>query len=192
MYLLIAGLVIGLAMCPWIMGRMMPDDSFQKWYFGGGEEYDALKTFILDQAVAVKKEKDDVKEKLEATGVTPAAIDEAFGRIEDRAKADRLPHTQALSAARDRHTAWLVGLVSALVMAAALIMFIEPVFEPKGAAAAIRKRLVIGRYVLIAAWIAVTLAQPGYLAGLSPVFVILLVAVALLAALLPWLMAGKD
>ncbi|MEX2216576.1 MAG: hypothetical protein WD768_20855 [Phycisphaeraceae bacterium] len=192
MYLLIAGLIVGLAMCPWIAGRLMSVESFEKWYQGGGEQYDTLRAFVIDQDVRVRSEKQQKKEQLQATGVTPIAIDEAMAQIDERARAQRLPYTQALTKAHAEHQAWLVGLVSALVMAAVLLMFIEPVFEPVGRTAAIRRRLVTGRYVLLAAWIAVTLAKPTYLSGLSPTFAILLVVVALLAALLPWLLAGKE
>ena len=192
MYILLAGLIIGLAMCPWIMGRFMSVESFQKWYLGGAKEFDAYVEFQKEQNIHIGKEKLDKEAKLKATGVTEIAIKEAMDAIDEAARLERVRYPEAVNAARQEHLRWLISFVSALVIATALVMFIEPIFEPRGRTAVIRRRLVTARYVLIAAWVATSLAKPAYLTSLSPLFVFLLVTVAILAAIVPWLMAGKE
>ena len=182
MYILILGLVVGLAMSPWIMGRFMNEVAYHHWYFGGGKAVDEYREFLKSQGEEVRSKDDALLERLVATGVTKEAVDEMRATLFAEAEEARKPFTAAIAVERQAHEQWLRGILFALVTAVILLMFIEPLFEMTGNFAVFRRSLVTGRYALLAVWIALILGKPHAIQGISWLFLALAIAVILVAA----------
>ncbi len=185
MYLLILGLIVGLVISPWIMGRFMSDVSHEKWYRGGGDKVDAYHEFMKTHRDQQRQKDTELLDRLVATGVTKEAVDEMRAKLAEDARQERLPHEAAVAVEQQARAAWQRGLMMALVVALIVLMLIEPVFEMQGPMAAIRRRLVTARYGVVAVWIAFALGRPHALEGISWGFAALLIAVILAAAALP-------
>ncbi len=193
MYLLLLGLIIGLGLSPWIMGKFLDENAFTKWYFYGNDAaFDELADFIEEQEDRTAKKIGDAVAMLTITDATPAAMEEKRLEIIVAAEDERRPYVDAVALARERHRLWMLGFVFTLVIAAAALMFVEPLFDPTSRLAGLRRRLSTGRYAIMAVWIATVIAKPHYIAMPMLPFLIALLAVALLAAALPWLLAGKS
>jgi hypothetical protein len=178
LYLLIAGIVLGVLLGPALLGRVAPS-VYQDVFVGGGE---------FTQQIAEEQAKTDKQlEALTDIGVTEAAIPEqalAGGQ-----------HLILLQARRDQaqrdRLSELTGWTSALMLAVIAVMMIESLVSPDVSAGKAMRvppalgRLVTARYALAALWITVVLAQPALLKQLPILFVGSLVVVALAAALVP-------
>lgn len=182
MYILIVGLIVGLAMSPWIMGRFMGEVTYNHWYFGGGKAVDDYQEFLKSHSDDVKQKDEELLDRLIATGATKEAVDELRASLFAEAEEARKPFTAAIAAERQAHEQWLRGVLVALVMAAVLLMFIEPLFEMVGSLAVFRRSLVTGRYALLAAWVALALGKPHAIQGISWLFLALAIIVTLAAA----------
>ena len=192
MYLLLLGLIVGLVLSPWIGGKYLAEDTFTKWYFYGNDPaFDALADFIHEQEERTARQIGDAAAMLKLSDATPTAIEEKRLEIIAAAEDERRPYVDAVADARERHRLWMIGFVFTLMIAAAALMFIEPLFDPAGRLAGFRRRLSTGRYAVMAVWIGTVLAKPHYIAMPMLPFLVTLLAVALLAAALPWLLAGR-
>lgn len=185
MYILILGLIVGLVISPWLMGRFLDDVSYQRWYLGGGEAVTAYQEFMKTHVVETRAKDDELLDRLKSTGVTKEAVDEMRANLQDEARATWQPYYDAATVEREAHAAWQRGLMVALVVAVIVIMLIEPVFEMQGPMSAIRRRLVTARYGLVAVWIAFALGRPHAMQGISWGFAVMLIAVILAATVLP-------
>jgi hypothetical protein len=193
MYLLLLGLVVGLAMSPWIMGRFMSEVAFNHWYHGGGQALTDFETFLESHGPETKAKEAELLERLLATGATKEAVDEMQADLAIKAQEARKPFTEAIAVERKRHVEWYRGLMASLVLAAVTLMFLEPLFEPGGGLAGVRRRLVFGRYTMLAAWVALALAKPHMMAGTNWLLGIVLVGLAIGSAAIPMLTQGpKD
>ncbi len=92
---------------------------------------------------------------------------------------------------RERRRVWMQSFIFTLAIAVAALMFIEPLFDPTSRLASLRRRLTTGRYAIMAVWVGAVFAKPHFIAMPLVPFLILLLAISLLAAALPWLLAGK-
>jgi|GEM_PF-3368140 len=187
MYLLIAGLILGLILSPWIMGRFMDDVSYQRWYMGGGEAVTAYNEFMKTHVIDTRAKDNELLDRLKSTGVTKEAVDEMRAKLQDEARAQWQPYYDAAAVEREAHAAWQRGFMVSLVAAMIVLMLMEPVFELAGSMATVRRRLVTGRYGLIAVWIVYALAKPHALTGIPWAFAMLAVLVIVVATLLPLL-----
>lgn len=156
LYLLIAGVVVGILVGPAILGRVA-SDTYQRLFVGQAPDLQAQVELI---------------ERLRATGVTETAVNEQLDKLR-RNTAD----------AQREHLARLQGLTTAVVLVLAALMMVEPLVQPEAVQA--RAGLATARYALIAVWLALILARPALLRHISLSFVVLLLIIALLAALLP-------
>ena len=109
-----------------------------------------------------------------------AALAEA-GRIDGAELLDHVqrPPVSKQTRVRLRRARHHRGRMYALILAIFTVMIIETVVVTR------RQGLMRARYALAAVFIALLLAQPAVLAGFSPAFLLLLLAVALLAAWMP-------
>lgn len=185
MYLLILGLVVGLALSPWIMGRFLNDVQFDHWYHGGGQALQAYTEFEKEHALKVRAQEDELLDRLIASGATQDAVEEKRQELQRTAIAERKPFTDDLKLARQAHEQWYRGFLFSLVVAATGLMFLEPLFDLPGPLASVRRRLVTARYAVFAVWIGFALAKPHMVQDVGWVFVILIVIVAIAAAILP-------
>lgn len=178
LYLLVAGIVLGVLLGPAVLGRVAPS-IYQDVFVGGGE---IAKELIESQAETQRQ-----LEALEATGVTDVALPE---QVMAREQQLVLLKAQLDQAQRDR-LGELIGWTGALMLAVIAVMMIESLVSPDVSAGKTMKvppalgRLITARYALAALWITIVLAQPALLKQLPILFVGLLVVVALAAALVP-------
>ena len=170
--IMVIGIVVGVLLGPWCLGRTAPQ-RYDRWFFGTGET-----TRELD---GYDRKANDVLERLANTGATAAAVAEEQHRM-DRERERILEEIQNQ---RDEYLKTLLGRTQALIVAMISLMVIEGIFSPSRATPQTRgtASLATARYALTAVWLALTLAQPALLTGVSVLFVILLVGVSLAGAL---------
>lgn len=165
LYLLVAGVVAGVLLGPGVFGRLAP------------EAYDevfppSIQTVGL-QLVELEKKLAANRELLRQIGATDAAISDLEAqrpekRTELEARFDRA------SRSAGRTTSLLVALVVTMILEAAI------------GAHRVRRRLTQARYALLAIWVALILAQPAVLSGISLPFVAMLTLIVLIAAVVPF------
>ena len=189
MYILILGLVVGLALSPWIMGRFMGEVAYNHWYYGGGQAVDDYQAFLKTQGTELKTKDEELLDRLVATGVTKEAVDEMRESLFAQAEEARKPFTEAIALNRQAHEQWVRGMMVALILLVVAMMFAEPLFEMTGPLAAVRRRLVTGRYAALAVWIAFALAKPHAIQGIPWIFVLLALVVVLAATVGPAMIA---
>jgi hypothetical protein len=174
LYLLIAGIILGVLLGPAVLGRLAPS-IYEDAFVGGTQQRQELfenKTQIEAQA-----------QTLLEIGVTDAAIPEHLLQIKQQEIAWRV--------AIQQHLNTLVGWTTALMLAVIAVMMLESLMSPDTQAkntfevSPALGRLATARYALSALWIAIMLAQPKLLTQLPIAFAGLLVLVSLAAALVP-------
>jgi len=191
MYLLILGLIVGLALSPWILGRFLDEPTFNRWYYGGGESLRAYERFIRTHEVERSQKHQDLLDRLAATGATKEAVDELQAQFVAEGQAYLKPYEDAVLIERAIHEAWYRGLITAMMLTAAVLMLLEPLFETSGPMAPLRRRLIFARYAVLATWIALTLAKPHVLLGTPWLFVLLVIAIVVMAAALPQMLGAN-
>ncbi len=178
LYLLVAGLLLGVLLGPAVLGRAAPS-LYQQVFVGGGE--------ILQQIEAEQEKTRQQIEALEGTDVTEVAITEQLAGREQQIVLLKAQYEQAC---RER-LGELTGWINALMLAVIAIMLIESLMSPDVSEGKTLKvpaalgRLNTARYALAALWITIAMAQPALLKQLPILFLALLVIVALAAALVP-------
>ena len=174
LYLLVAGIVLGVLLGPAVLGRLAPS-VYEDAFVGGAEQKQALlenKTEVEAQA-----------QTLEEIGVTEAAIPEHLLQIKQQ--------EILWQAAKQQHLNTLVGWTTALMLAVIAVMMIESLMSPDTqtnnafVVSPALGRLATARYALCALWITIMLAQPKLLTQLPILFAGLLVIVSIAAALVP-------
>ncbi len=163
-YLLVGGLIAGMLLGPAVLGRWQPD-LHGRWF----PSVDAAQQHFAAEMTA----HDQQARALEA-------LAEA-GRIDGAELLDHVqrPPVSKQTRVRLRRARHHRGRMYALILAIFTVMIIETVVVTR------RQGLMRARYALAAVFIALLLAQPAVLAGFSPAFLLLLLAVALLAAWMP-------
>ncbi len=178
LYLLVAGIVLGVLLGPAVLGRLAPS-VYEDAFVGGA---DIARQLAEDRAQTLQQ-----LDALEAIGVTDAAIPEQALQAQQQ----EVVLLAQLQQAQHEHLASLTGWTTALMLAVIAVMMLESLFSPETQNAGAFEvspalgRLVTARYALCALWIAIMLAQPKLLAQLPIVFAGLLIAVALAVALVP-------
>ncbi|MEZ6190224.1 MAG: hypothetical protein R3C45_02935 [Phycisphaerales bacterium] len=178
LYLLIAGIVLGVLLGPAVLGRVAPD-VYRDVFVGGGE--------YLHQLTEENIKTQQQLEALQDTGVTEEAIPEhVVGREQEL-----VVLKAQLDAAQRQRMGELTGWTAALMLAVIAVMMVESLISPDleaGVAAKVPPavgRLVTARYALASLWIAIVLARPQLLTQVPILFAAGLVVVALGAALMP-------
>ncbi len=192
MYILLAGLIVGFLLSPWCAGRFMEPKAFEQFYYGSGEQWQALEDFKAEQQESRAEKIRELLERHQAVDATDDAYKvDAMAlemQLNEQFAEQRIPYRAEIEAARHDHGEWIHGASFAIVLAIAVLMFLEPMFEPLGSLAAVRNGMATGRYALAAAWLAAFIAQPHMRLGVSVLFMLLLVLAALVGAVGPWLM----
>ncbi|MCX5662533.1 MAG: hypothetical protein NTW19_22860 [Planctomycetota bacterium] len=170
LYILIAGLCLGLLLCPGILGRLAPE-TYERWFVGGSRQRQAL--------ALVEKEAEEGRQALAQVGASPMALTEF-----EQKERPKLALMQAeFQQAQADHLTRLNGMLASLTLALAAVMVLESLVDPS--AQHVRSRLTSGRYVVLGLWAALALARPALLRSASPVVVALAVAAVVLLLLLP-------
>ncbi len=176
-YLIVAAIVLGVLAGPGILGRAAPD--LHRSVFGGADPTQAQAMLEAHRAETTAN-----LERMEAVGVTKIAVDEYLAQ---RANVETSIH-RALGREQVLH---IVPMTTAVVLVLLAVMILESVVAPLPDAAGravvspTLGRLVTVRYGLIGLWVMLVLAQPATLWSLKPLFVALLLVVALAAGLTP-------
>lgn len=156
LYVLVVGLLLGILIGPAVLGRIAPE-AYDQWVTSrAGPRPVSLADFEEQTYQSVKN--------LKSSGVTDAAILEyQQSRASERQKVmadDRLEQVRAQMRSLSRSVA--------LVMAVVAVMVIETAVSARWRG--VRRRLMTARYVLIAFWMAFTIAQPVSLSGFPMIF----------------------
>lgn len=171
LYVLAAGLILGVLLGPAVLGRYSPETYHR---FFPSEQAAQQQLGAHDGAVAL------TMQKLVSTEVTSVALEEFAQTAESR----REPFLQAVAEARHAR-----GRLVAAMIAVLLVMILETL--PEASAIILRSRLATARYAMMALVIALLMAQPSWLLGVSTSFILLLLVVGLGVALVP-LSAGRQ
>lgn len=178
LYLLVAGVLLGVVLSPLVLGQLAPG-AYDALFRGGGEAWATV--------AEADREIDAQLRELEATGVTDVALAEHRARRIEETLPQRLEAMQA----RWQREMTIAGWMTALVLAAAATMAIEAVVSPSprdGRALAVPAtlgRLATVRYALLAVWLALAIAQPTLLQRMPLAFLVGVLVVALAAGLVP-------
>lgn len=183
LYLLIAGIVLGVLLGPAVLGRVAP--AVYRDVFVGGA--DIARELAGEQAEARQQ-----LETLGNIGVTEEAIPEqVLGREQQLVLLKAQLDQAQLDQAQRQRLGELTGWTAALMLAVIAVMMIEALVSPDVKAGAATNvpptlgRLVTARYALAAIWIVIVLARPQLLTQVPILFAALLIVVALGAALVP-------
>lgn len=180
LYLLVAGVVLGILIGPAVLGRAAPQ-WYDRVFVGGGE--------VAAELEAAEAALSEELRRLEASGVSGVALREH----ENQAMQQMLPLHVREAAQRAQREGELMGWMTALIVATLIVMVLESLISPRpmtgGSPRAVVTpavgRLITVRYALLAVWIILALARPALLQNLPVIFTVLLVAVAMAAAFIP-------
>ena len=167
LYLLMIGLIGGILLGPFVLGRISPAVYDRMSGIG------PAKVGILD---SLRQQMNNHQSQLAQTDVSEVAKAEQM--VLDLAHQHQ--NRKSFMAA---HLSLLRARAMALMFAMIVIMVLETFVSPRNRL--LRGRLASTRYALCAIWIAIVLAQPQLLAAIPFIFVMLLVVVGITAALVP-------
>ncbi len=171
-WMVAVGAVVGVFLGPSVLGWVAP--GVYEWcFYGGIEAVEVLEVF--------ERKVDQEVQRLEATGVTAAAVAEVEARNEPQR---RLLQTEVALARQARQLQW-GGRSAGLAMAVVVVMVIELFVKNSNVLA----RLVRGRFALAGVWVALLVSRPGGVGAVPLVFVGLLVAVVLVGG---WVLRGRG
>ena len=204
--MLVAGVMLGVLLGPAVLGRLAPD-VYDPMFMGSGDvsELEAAQAELVDYA-----QSDDTEERIknivkqaelldggdtanysaqqQIVAITNAFADEQ-DRLQGNIEAARVPILARQQAHRDK----LSGMATMLLLLVVLLFAAEAILSPqrdelesgKTTLHPALSRLITIRYGLAAGWLMLMLAQPIWLKGIDVVFGGLLLAVVLIAGLVP-------
>ncbi|QQE13096.1 hypothetical protein JD969_06440 [Planctomycetota bacterium] len=188
LYLLIAGLLIGLVLGPGVLNKFAPN-VYRSLFIGNLAQVRELFVFDKKQAAVEAEIRPQLEEQLKARGVEdvegamskmlPQAIETAKGQLSVKARQAALAHQLQL-----------IGLLNALVIGVVLISVIETQVFPKRVKEGVELPAALGklktiRFALLACWIAIVVARPELVMTVPVVFTIALVLIALAVGFVP-------
>ena len=179
LYLLVAGILLGILLGPAVLGRAAPA-TYNAWFLGGGED-----------AATLRREEAAVEAQLNVlrgvAGVTEVAEQALVQREAQRIAPLKLRVPTAEEARERAVRGWLGALVAAVVLICMAEALVSPDVRGGGSVRLPRALggLITARYALLALWIAIGLARPDLLLDLPWLLVALLVGVAAASALVP-------
>ena len=184
LYLLAAGLVIGLLLGPGLLGRFAPG-LYEEWFTGGAEARRTLAAW--DEGV-----------ERDVRGLLGGALDEHDDSLQSemdaarlRGEPERLMRERRWRSEVAAHREAYGSRLLALVLVIGVMMVIEAIVAPDFQEDAgpqspgVLGRFVTVRYAVLALWLALVVAAPGTLTAVPWVFAVLVLAVALAAAMVP-------
>lgn len=175
LYLLTAGVVLGVLLSPAVLGRVLPG-VYEGIFIGPVAEY---RTQLEDFDAQTQQQVG----LLGQSGVTSVAIDELLAQ---RAN-ERLELEAGLEVTENRIPALLLAIGLAVIVIMILETLVSPSPEQQGKAIIPPAvgRLVRLRYGLMALWLMILLARYDLLAHLPGLFLLLLIIVALILGFIP-------
>ena len=206
--MLVAGVLLGVLLGPAVLGRLAPQ-LYDPLFLGSGD------TSAFDEAQAElddfqnnpeerQKRIDDVIAQFEFFGEEDASMQIAkdeqlvaltnhFADVQEGLQANVELARVPILASQQAHLDKLSGMATMLLLLIVVILAAEAILSPsrtdlesgKTALSPALSRLITIRYGLAAGWLMLMLAQPVWLRGIDFVFGGLLLAVVLLAGLVP-------
>lgn len=206
LYMLVAGVMLGVLLGPAVLGRLAPD-LYDPMFMGSGDmsELEAAQAELIDYA-----QSDDTEARInnivkqaalldegdtayasaqdQIVAITNAFADEQY-RLESNIEAARVP----ILASQQLHRDKLSGMATMVLLLIVLLFAAEAILSPqrdelesgKATLHPALSRLITIRYGLAAGWLMLMLAQPVWLRGIDIIFGGLLLAVVLVAGLVP-------
>ncbi len=179
LYVLVAGLLLGLVLSSSVLGRVMPE-RYEALFLGAVQERETLDAYVAETEAEA--------ESRISEGVTE---DDLLAYIASRDLAFRQLELELLMAGRD-HARSLERLMTSLILVVLALMVAEAMLSPiprsegPSEVKPVFGRLKAARYVVLAGWLALAVSHPGLLlAGFNWLFVVILLAVVFAAALVP-------
>ena len=206
--MLVAGVLLGVLLGPAVLGRLAPD-LYDPMFLGSGDTTDLeqaradLDTFLNDEDARAAII-DDVLKQFEAFSEEDSSMkiarDEQLFEITNRFANEQLTLESNIEAAtvpvlasQQAHRDKLSGMATMVLLLIVLLFAAESILSPqrdeleqgKATLPPALSRLITIRYGLAAGWLMLMLAQPVWLKGIDLVFGGLLLAVVLIAGLMP-------
>lgn len=210
LYMLVAGVVLGLLLGPTVLGRFAPQQ-YDQLFDGSGDttQLEAaqqdMDDFITDNTAHAMRVQMQMK-KYEDAGLDPAdpsvqtAMAEDLRQINDARDTERLNVEANLLLAKNiiddnrlTHREKLLGMATVMLLLIVILHAAESILSPqrdeieqgKATLPPVLARLITVRYGLAAGWLMLMLAQPIWLRAIDPWFGGLLLAVVLIVGLVP-------
>ena len=160
LYILVAGVAIGLMLGPFVLGRISPG-RYDRLFVGGVDEQAAHDAFVDETTELIKV----TGIKLRASGVTPDAIPGQIQEVVDEREIKNTKLMHAVEDARDKTRLTWAVVSTCLLGLLVLLMIVEPLFDTTATTAVMARRRLLAhaRYVVAAIWIAVALARFDWL-----------------------------
>lgn len=206
--MLVAGVVLGVILGPAVLGRLAPT-FYDPMFVGSGDTADLqaaeaeLDSFVNDEDRRIEEINKVMAQFERIDGANDSmAVAQAeqltalTHHFADQEQARRDAVVQAagvIEARKQTHLAKLSGMATAMLLLVVMLFAGESILSPqrdeieqgKANIPPALARLVTIRYALMAGWLMLMLAQPAWLRGIDPIFGGLLLAVVLLAGLVP-------
>lgn len=205
--MLVAGVMLGVLLGPAVLGRAAPQ-LYDQMFLGSGDisaleaAQDELDLFLNDEDTRIDRinsimqqaeflgENDSARDSVDTqiTDLMNGFADEQY-RLQENIEAQRVP----IFASQQAHREKLSGMATMLLLLIVILFAAEAILSPqrdelesgKTALPPALSRLITIRYGLAAGWLMMMLAQPVWLKNIDFIFGGLLLAVVLLAGLLP-------
>lgn len=206
--MLVAGVVLGVLLGPAVLGRLAPN-VYDPMFVGSGntaaleEAQDALEDFqtnpdtrqdLIEEVMAQYELLDpDDPSTTVAREEHLMRLTNRFADEEDALKQAVVTEAGQVMVRQKQHRDKLSGMTTILLLIVVALFAAEAILSPqrdeleagRATLPPALARLVTVRYALMAGWLLIMLAQPHWLRGIDPVFGALLLAVVLIAGLIP-------
>lgn len=207
LYMLVAGVLLGVLLGPAVLGRIAPD-LYDPMFMGSGdmtalEETQAELDLFLNDADTRQARIDGILKQAEFLGEGDSAevstqsqilaltndFADEQARLETNIEAARIP----ILASQQQHRDKLSGMATMMLLLIVILFAAEAILSPqrdeleqgKATLPPALSRLITIRYGLAAGWLMLMLAQPIWLKGIDLTFGGLLLAIVLIAGLVP-------
>jgi hypothetical protein len=189
LYLLVAGVLIGVVLSPAVMGQFVPNWSAQLF---GGTDYEQQADDLQSELDKLSKKWQKELQTLADSGVSQAAVQQQRKQYKQQRQAIQQRRQQLFHAAELARDQRAGRMLVAIMLTLGLVMVIEAFVAPQPDQTTTRTavpkalgRLKTVRYALLAIFAALLLARPSLLVSATFIFTALLAAVALVVGLVP-------
>lgn len=185
-YIIAAGVLLGVLLGPGVLGRVAPQlyDQLFVGAIAAGQRQDEIAK-MRDAVIEQMSLRNKIVQDLKDVQVSDVAIAEKEAEFKPRIDAAVTKANAAAEAAALEDAAFRSGVTAratALILAVLAIMVIEAITPAESFLAG---RLTTVRYAMLALWLALLIAQPGMLRNLPVGFVAALVLIGVGAAVVP-------
>jgi hypothetical protein len=160
MYILLAGLIVGIVLSPWVLGRSFDEQGYKSFYEGAGEQWEALRENTIKQEALNQQKFAELAQQFEGIGATPVAMEAAKKEVVQAGIEAIQPYFDDYEKAKRVHQAAWTKIFVALMVAVALLMFVEPILTSYESSGRTRNKLALCRYLFMAGGITMLVANP--------------------------------